>query len=230
MFKIVLGLVLQEIRELRQKFAWRRFLRQFSWEQQESERWWSRIEQREKLTYSAVATRIQFCGELWAGLSVQRYFSFRYGARSLYLREPCSLIIFPLVKLAYEDSYRWAGWCSPARSLLLWGYSVFWALLWSMVGRHLFFSLNLMCALQGPAIPSLYRLQQLLLLLSRLVMSDSVWPHRGQPTRLPRPWDSPGKNTGVGCHFLLQCMKVKSQSEVAQSCLTAVLAFSFHVQ
>ena len=45
-------------------------------------------------------------------------------------------------------------------------------------------------------------------------------PHRRQPTRLPRPWDSPSKNTGVGCHFLLQCMKVKSQSEVAQSCPT----------
>ena len=51
-------------------------------------------------------------------------------------------------------------------------------------------------------------------------MSDSVWPHRWQPTRLPRPWDSPGKNTGVGCHFLLQCMKVKSESEVVQSCPT----------
>ena len=51
-------------------------------------------------------------------------------------------------------------------------------------------------------------------------MSDSVWPHRRQPTRLPHPWDSPGKNTGVGCHFLLQCIKVKSESEVAQSCLT----------
>ena len=50
-------------------------------------------------------------------------------------------------------------------------------------------------------------------------MSDSVRPHRRQPTRLPHPWDSPG-NTGVGCHFLLQCMKVKSESEVAQSCLT----------
>ena len=48
-------------------------------------------------------------------------------------------------------------------------------------------------------------------------MSISVRPHRRQPTRLPRPWDSPGKNTGVGCHFLLQCMKVKSESEVAQS-------------
>ena len=45
-------------------------------------------------------------------------------------------------------------------------------------------------------------------------------PHRQQPTRFLRPWDSPGKNTGVGCHFLLQCMKVKSESEVAQSCPT----------
>ena len=51
-------------------------------------------------------------------------------------------------------------------------------------------------------------------------MSDSVRPQRWQPTRLPHPWDSPGKNTGVGCHFLLQCMKVKSESEVAQSCPT----------
>ena len=48
-------------------------------------------------------------------------------------------------------------------------------------------------------------------------MSDSVRPHGRQPTRLPRPWDSPGKNTGVGCHFLLQCMKVKRESEDAQS-------------
>ena len=51
-------------------------------------------------------------------------------------------------------------------------------------------------------------------------MSNSVQPHRRQPTRLPRLWDSPGKNTGVGCHFLLQCMKVKSESEVAQWCPT----------
>ena len=51
-------------------------------------------------------------------------------------------------------------------------------------------------------------------------MSDSVRPQRRQPTRLPRPWDSPGKNTGVGCHFLLQCMKGKSESEVVQSCPT----------
>ena len=51
-------------------------------------------------------------------------------------------------------------------------------------------------------------------------MSDSVQPQRQQPTGLPRPWDSPGKNPGVGCHFLLQSMKVKSENEVAQSCLT----------
>ena len=51
-------------------------------------------------------------------------------------------------------------------------------------------------------------------------MSDSVRPHGRQPIRLPHPWDSPGKNTGVGCQFLLQCMKVRSGSEVAQSCPT----------
>ena len=51
-------------------------------------------------------------------------------------------------------------------------------------------------------------------------MSDSVRLHRWQPTRLLCPWDSPRKNTGVGCHFLLQCMKVKSEREVTQSCPT----------
>ena len=56
--------------------------------------------------------------------------------------------------------------------------------------------------------------------LVRSIVSDSVRPHRWQPTRLPRPWDSPGKSTGVGCHFLLQCMKVKSEREVTQSYLT----------
>ena len=60
-----------------------------------------------------------------------------------------------------------------------------------------------------------------LLLLSRFSrVRLCVWPHRRQPTRLLCPWDSPGKNTGVDCHFLLQCMKVKSGSEVAQSCPT----------
>ena len=60
--------------------------------------------------------------------------------------------------------------------------------------------------------------KQILLLL--LSCFSCVRPHRWQPTRLPRPWDSPGKNIGVGCHFLLQCMKVTSESEVAQSCPT----------
>ena len=59
------------------------------------------------------------------------------------------------------------------------------------------------------------------LLLSRFSRVQlSVRPRRQRPTRLPHPWDSPGKNTGVGCHFLLQCMKVKSGSEVAQLCPT----------
>ena len=58
-----------------------------------------------------------------------------------------------------------------------------------------------------------------LVLQSRL-LADSVQPHRRQPTRLSRPWDSPGKITGVGSQCLLQCMKVKSESEVTQSCLT----------
>ena len=51
-------------------------------------------------------------------------------------------------------------------------------------------------------------------------MSDSVRPHRRQPTRLSHSWDPPGKNTGVGCHFFLRCMKVKSENEVAKSCST----------
>ena len=55
---------------------------------------------------------------------------------------------------------------------------------------------------------------------SHSVVSDSLRPHRRQPTRLLCPWDSPGKNTGVGCHFLLQCMQVISENEVAQSSLT----------
>ena len=55
---------------------------------------------------------------------------------------------------------------------------------------------------------------------AKSLQSDPVRPRRPQPTRLPRPGDSPGKNPGVGCHFLLQCMKVKSESEVTQSCPT----------
>ena len=59
----------------------------------------------------------------------------------------------------------------------------------------------------------------LLLLLSCFSRVQLCATPRWQPTRLPRPWDSPGKNTGVGCHLLLQCMKVKSESEVDQSSL-----------
>ena len=62
-------------------------------------------------------------------------------------------------------------------------------------------------------------LASLLLLLS-LQPCPTLRPHCPQPTRLPRPWDSPGKNTGMGCHFLLQCIKVKSESEVTQLCPT----------
>ena len=54
-------------------------------------------------------------------------------------------------------------------------------------------------------------------MLSHSVVSDSLRPHRQQPTKLTHPWDSPGKNIGAGCHFLLQCMKVKSDSEVSLS-------------
>ena len=60
----------------------------------------------------------------------------------------------------------------------------------------------------------------LLLLLSHFSRVRLCVTPRRQPTRLPRPWDSPGKNTGVGCQFLPQCMKVKSESDVAQLCLT----------
>ena len=78
---------------------------------------------------------------------------------------------------------------------------------------------------QGIAIGSLI-VQQVPILLTATaksltsVVSDSMRPQRRQPTRLPHPWHSPGKNTGVGCHFLLQCMKVKSEREVAQLCPT----------
>ena len=61
-----------------------------------------------------------------------------------------------------------------------------------------------------------FLLRKVILLLLLLLLSH----FSRQPNRLPHPWDSPGKNTGVGCHFLLQCMKVKSESEVAQSCST----------
>ena len=66
----------------------------------------------------------------------------------------------------------------------------------------------------------IWRIHLLLLLLSRFSRVRLCATPWWKPTRLPRPWDSPGKNTGVGCHFLLKCVKVKSESEVAQSCPT----------
>ena len=71
-----------------------------------------------------------------------------------------------------------------------------------------------------PGKASYMALLLLLLLLSRFSRVRLCATHRQQPARLPRPWDSPGKDTGVGCHFLLRCMKVKSESGVAQLCLT----------
>ena len=86
-------------------------------------------------------------------------------------------------------------------------------MLFSIFNCHVFMQ-NLFAMYQSP----FFDIEMLCEVTS--VVSDSVRPHRWQPARLPRPWDSPGKNTGVGCHFLLQCMKVKSESEVSQSCLT----------
>ena len=72
---------------------------------------------------------------------------------------------------------------------------------------------------------SVFRLSRTTLLLTIIILAEFAKSLQScltlcDPIRLPRPWDSPGKNTGVGCHFLLQCMKVKSEREVAQSCPT----------
>ena len=75
--------------------------------------------------------------------------------------------------------------------------------------------------LKSPLKVSLQALRKLLLLLSHFSrVSNLCDPTEPQPTRLPHPWDSPCKNTGLGCHFLLQCIKVKTESEVTQSCPT----------
>ena len=72
------------------------------------------------------------------------------------------------------------------------------------------------CSLPGSSIHGIFQATAAKLLQS----CPTVQPHRRQPIKLCCPWDSPGKNAGMGCHFLLQCMKVKSESEVAQSCPT----------
>ena len=100
--------------------------------------------------------------------------------------------------------------------------------LWEMLGRGAYIlhvngqessEAGGIITLLGWKIPP-QRCDMLLLLLSRFSRVRLCVTPWQQPTRLPRPWDSPGKNTGLGCHFLLQCVKVKSESEVAQSCLT----------
>ena len=72
----------------------------------------------------------------------------------------------------------------------------------------------------GHCIPNIYIFYTAAAAAKSLQSWPTLRPHRWQPTRLPHSWDSPGKNTGVGCHFLLQCRKVKSEGEVTQSCPT----------
>ena len=81
------------------------------------------------------------------------------------------------------------------------------------------FSFSISPSNEHPGLISL-RMDWLDLFAIQGTLKSLLQPHRWQPSRLCRPWDSPGKNSGVGCHFLLQCMKVKSESEVAQSCPT----------
>ena len=90
---------------------------------------------------------------------------------------------------------------------------------WSTSSRHRPLQLIVAPDLCSPLLPQPQQREHTAFIVTSVV-SDSVRPHRRQPTRLPCPWDSPGKNSGVGCHFLLQCMKVKSESQVAQSCPT----------
>ena len=101
----------------------------------------------------------------------------------------------------------------------------FWVIMFSFsfISMHIFIS-SAICWLFGSL---LFSLQMFVFIIAFFpcccitsIVSEPVRPHGLQPTRLLHPWDSPGKNTGVGCHFLLQCMKVESESEVAQSYLT----------
>ena len=107
---------------------------------------------------------------------------------------------------------------------MLWHYvcSWFWPRLCSHMLNYGYFYLVVVqiISVQKKPVLWLYCLLLLLLLLNHFSCVRLVWPHRWQPTRLPYPWNSPGKNTGVGWHFLLHCMKVKSEGEVTQSCLT----------
>ena len=115
-----------------------------------------------------------------------------------------------------------------------WTLNLFWREFWCI--DHFYKVLSICCCLcdpidgspPGSPVPGILQARTLewvaiysvAAAANSLQSCPTVRPHRRQPTRLPRPWDSPGKNTGVGCHFLLQCMKVKSESEVAQLCPT----------
>ena len=121
---------------------------------------------------------------------------------------------------SYFFCYKYISW-NIGNMIILENYSLF---IWNekLTGILCFYLLNLGSLLLSHSRKISIRplgymhLNSLLLLL----LLSRFRPHRGQRTRLPCPWDSPGKNTGVSCHFLLQSMKVKSESEVAQSCLT----------
>ena len=107
------------------------------------------------------------------------------------------------------------------KPLTMW-ITTIWKILKEMgIPDHLTYLLRYLYAGQESTVKTING-KMLLLLLIASVVSNSVRPHRWQPTRLCHPWDSPGKSTGVGCHFFLQCMKVKSESEseVAKSCPT----------
>ena len=113
-------------------------------------------------------------------------------------------------------------WCTPVTAyvtsaphcITLWGLGLWELMQDTALDVHflMFFLINKEFCLCPKGVCSsiyVYKTVHSSLTAAAAVMSDSVRPHRWQPTRLPRPWDSPGKNTGVGCHFLLQCMKVK---------------------
>ena len=108
------------------------------------------------------------------------------------------------------------GGCSDSCPLNQWCYLT--TVLWCV--KYTIHALKLVTIPLEPMLPIGQQMKKWKWKWSHSVVSESVWPYRQQPTKPPRPWDSPGKNTGVGCHFLLQCMKVKSESEVAQACLT----------
>ena len=88
--------------------------------------------------------------------------------------------------------------------------------------EHIFFQILFLCWLLWSTEYSVlcYTVYTVAAAAKSLQSCPTLQPQKWQPPRLPRPWDSPGKNAGVGCHFLLQCIKVKSESEVAQLCPT----------